>query len=209
MLITKLTSETALGKGWVRVELTSNTLMPGFALGSLERPGYREPFLGKNGWQVASYQFELELISLRVDGGFGFLMGPENVQHMHSGSNYQLTIFKDDGTTSQGSCALPWKGIPSYVPPKGTGGRGPAVAPEPKGKPELAAPYEGEVWPTGPGPITPELPDPLPIEPDPIAPELPDPISTQPESIIKVQCRHCGNKIFSNMVFCPICSKSL
>lgn len=209
MLITKLTSETALGKGWVRVELTSNALMPGMALGLLERPGYRERFLGENGWQVASYLFELELISLQVDGGFSFLLSPETVLHMHSGSNYQFTISKHDGTTQQGACAMSWKGIPPYVPPRGKSGPGPTVAPESKGKPEPAAPYEGEVWPTGPGPVAPELPDPLPIEPAPIAPELLDPISTQPESIIKVQCRHCDNEIFSNMVFCPICSKSL
>jgi hypothetical protein len=210
MLIYKLTSETLLGKGWVRVELTSNTLVPGVALGSLERPGYRERFLGEKGWQVASYLFELELTSLQVDGVLSFLMGPETVQHMHSGSNYQLTILKHDGATTQGSCALPWKGIPPYVPPKGKGGPWPTVAPEPMAKPKpKPLESEGVVWPTSPGTLAIEMPDSPPVVPDSIAPELPDSIPTPPENIVKIECRHCGNKIFSNMVFCPLCSQSL
>lgn len=217
MFLEKLVEEKALGRGWVRVLIKADTEITGPARCSVERLGVREPYLGRGGWQVASHFLDIEIAAGAGDKQFYFLLGPEVVQHMITGSNYQLT-FTDLNGVVVGVFPAPWRGVPSYSPPAGAAS--PAV---PMSDPVAPLPVQTEnapvsdsavIWGGASFPINEPSLSVIDLDPPDSTSDfsnVPEPVATapfsEPKPIFKVDCPYGDHKIMSNMVFCPICSK--
>jgi hypothetical protein len=219
MFLEKLVDERALGRGWVRVLIKADSVVVGHARCSIERLGLREPYLGRGGWQVASHFLDIEIAAGAVEKQFGFLLGPEVVRHMSTGSNYQLTLTDVSGVVL-GSFPAPWRGVPGYSPPAGSAS--PAVS---MSDPVAQAPAQEVVNPVSTGSViwggtavsTDQEPALSVMNFDPTTPSsvllsesesvsIPT-VSEPKQPIFKIDCPHGPHKIMSNMVFCPICSK--
>jgi hypothetical protein len=224
MFFKKLVDEKSLGRGWVRVVINADSAIAGFARCSIERVGLREPYLGRGGWQVASHFLDIEITVGEGENQFNFLLGPEVVRHMKANSNYQLTIT-DVRAVVLGVLQASWRGVPGYIPPVTTGSptgimieKLVSTTPQPL---DEGVKEDSLVWGLGSATAieveldststsTPAFPDEVI---DVAVPEALEPVEVKPllvpKPIFKVNCPHGNHKIMSNMVFCPICSKSV
>lgn len=232
MLLNKLFDERSRGRGWVRVLVESDIIINGASLCSIERFGVSRPILGANGWQVASHLLPIEIQEDSPGERFYFFLGPEVVQHMQTGINYQFTIFDLDSNLL-GAFPCPWKGVPGYSPPRT--GITVGVSPEPVNisptpvAPEINQPDESSsatlggnavLWGLGSTNVAGErsAEETFPVdqlnsivESQPIDTPVSssDKSTPPPIEIYKIACPHCRHSILSNMTFCPICSRPI
>jgi len=227
MLNIKLLDDRSRGRGWVRVLVQSDISINGASMCSIERLGLSKPVLGPSGWQVASHRLPIEVNQDATGEEFYFHLGPEVVQHMQAGINYQFTIFDlDNHLLAAFPC--PWKGVPGYSPPR-TGIRV-GVAPESMiittpsaiDLPDLARSSmpsgNDSLW----GLISTNHSEDITTDETAIGDQFTDSSISQPiyvsdsiendtttKEIYKVACPHCNHTILSNMTFCPICSRPI
>lgn len=222
MQFLKLMPERTLGPGHARVQVSEAGLI---AAGDyrcvVQRVGRRDSFLGANGWGDASRFFTIHIDEVSESGESSFLLKPDLVQHMEASSNYEFKVL-DAGDNVLGAFNVFWKGVPGYRKPKddvapiiGSGvdsqGGDPRGAPiEPSG-----GSNEGGDW--GKGPIIgggstggddiggeDELPE------DESERQEPESIVAPRPAKVLVNCPlDATHQIFSDMRFCPICSRSL
>lgn len=223
MQLQKLIAEKQQGPGWVRVVLTNCVLTPGYYRCQVEWLGHRDPYLSASGWKGSVNLINVELTSGPEQHEISFLFEPEVVQYMEASANYQLSIVNSAGTPID-ACAMRWKGVPSYRPPKpATSGLEAAVEPlfvkssvpvELESGPVLEQTFE-TFSPLG---HTDEIVFPMPVETPPLpTQESPPELILEPQvkaaEIFKIDCPYGTesplgpHKIFSNTVFCPICSR--
>lgn len=226
MRLTKLVEEKQLGSGWVKALLTDCSVNPGLQRCMIERPGHRDAYLSTSGWRGSVHFIDVELLPGAAENEKYFLFKPEVVQFMSASANYQLSIVDQNGT-ALAKCGLSWKGVRPYLPPQhGAGVIGTSSAPAIETTPPVVevAPVQAEPpvkSPTDPmegltgwgvGSQISEIDE--PVEPaEPLAPVIEPSVPTVPSEIFKVDCPFGASspfgphKIFSNTVFCPICSK--
>jgi hypothetical protein len=118
MRFLKLVAERALGPGHVRVQFTeAGQITEGELRCVVQRVGRRDSFLGENGWDDAAKFFMVNIESVSEAGESSFLLKPVVVQHMEASSNYELKIL-DANENVLGACNFFWKGVPGYRPSK-------------------------------------------------------------------------------------------
>ena len=226
MRLTKLVEEKQLGPGWVKALLTDCSVNPGQQRCMIERPGHRDAYLSTSGWRGSVHFIEVELLSGAAENEKYFLFKPDVVQFMSASANYQLSIVDQNGT-ALAKCGLSWKGVRPYLPPQhGAGVIGTSSAPPTETTPPVVevAPVQTEQpveSPTDPteGLTGWDLDAQIPettvcVEPvQTFAPVVEPSVPAVPAEIFKVDCPFGASspfgphKIFSNTVFCPICSK--
>ncbi len=226
MRLTKLVEEKQLGPGWVKALLTDCSVNPGQQRCMIERPGHRDAYLSTSGWRGSVHFIEVELLSGAAENEKFFLFKPEVVQFMSASANYQLSIVDQNGT-ALAKCGLSWKGVRPYLPPQhGAGVIGASSAPPTETAPPVVEvapvqteqPVESPTDPTegltGWG-LDAQIPETtVCVEPvQTFAPVVEPSVAAVPAEIFKVDCPFGASspfgphKIFSNTVFCPICSK--
>lgn len=230
MRFLKLIAERALGPGYVRVQFAEAGLMlAGEYRCVVQRVGRRDSFLGTNGWADASKFLMINIEELSEAGESSFLLKPTVVQYMEASSNYEFTIL-DAADSVLGTCNVFWKGVPGYRPPKdsppvgieivsapGTSGGAPVFEPEVKRQtdpgPEVGwgseATVDGESS-ASEGNVGVDDSQRYSDEKNPQnGGEGNQEVMPRPPKIL-VNCPlDATHQIFSDMMFCPICSKSL
>lgn len=230
MRFLKLIAERSLGPGYVRVQFAEAGLMTaGEYRCVVQRVGRRDSFLGTNGWADASKFFTINIEELSEADESSFLLKPTVVQYMEASSNYEFTVL-DAADSVLGTCNVFWKGVPGYRPPKdsppvgieivlapGTSGGAPVVEPEVERQtdpgPEVGWGSEAIVDGESSGSEGNMGVDDSQTYSDEKNPqnevEGNQEVMPRPPKIL-VNCPLDGtHQIFSDMMFCPICSKSL
>lgn len=226
MRFLRLVAERALGPGHVRVQFAEAGLITAGELRCVvQRVGRRDSFLGENGWDDASKFFMVNIESLSEAGESSFLLKPAVVQHMEASSNYEFKVL-DASENVLGACNFFWKGVPGYRPSKDAS------------QPFIGSDANPTVDKSKISPVDPDagLPvgigwgnDPI-IEDDPIGvdvlggegdPQKPGsggedeaeetgPVVVPRPSKVLVNCPlDATHQIFSDMKFCPLCSRAL
>ena len=106
-----------LGAGYVAVTFICESDSSVVTRCSVQRTGHREENLGAHGWQTPMHVFvpfnlELHDTVLRI------VLEPWAVQHMRNSYNYRVALYDDFGA-ELGYAIVHWKGVPSFR--KGSG----------------------------------------------------------------------------------------
>jgi hypothetical protein len=230
MRFLKLIAERALGSGYVRVQFAEAGVMTtGEYRCVVQRVGRRDSFLGANGWADASKFFMINIEEPSDSGESSFLLKPTVVQYMEASSNYEFTVL-DAADSVLGTCNVFWKGVPGYRPPKDSPPVGIEIvsAPNLSGGAPVAEPVVERQ--TDPGPEvgwgseaiadgeSSGLDGNLGIDDSQTQSDENNPqhegeglqdVTPRPPKILMNCPLDASHQIFSDMMFCPICSKTL
>lgn len=221
-----LEPNTTFGSGYVGIRFRYVGLNANACKCSIQRIGYQEPFLGLKGWQTPSHFFSM--FNVENDGSkLFFVLEPWAIQHMRNSSNYRFGIH-DAKDTELGFDIVHWHRVPSFREKSAVNARIIEPAPEAE-KLSPAVDRVGEE--PGCASWSYELAAKEISPQNEIAAEYAfahphdDTASTDKDSqhedmvpsvhlnrneqpVSALVCPHDpSHKIFSNMVFCPLCGK--
>lgn len=225
MRFLRLVAERALGPGHVRVQFAeAGLIIAGELRCVVQRVGRRDSFLGENGWDDAAKFFMVNIESVSEAGESSFLLKPAVVQHMEASSNYEFKVL-DASENVLGACNFFWKGVPGYRPSKDasqtiigsevdTGVDKSKGAPiEPDSDPQVGAGWGSDPIIEGASSGGDGIVDHAYPQTDPDTDNHQDEgdtdVAPRPPKILMNCPLDSTHQIFSDMKFCPICSKAL
>jgi hypothetical protein len=201
-----LQSNASLGNGYVTLRFRNAAGLEAANQCSIQRIGHQMSNLGAHQWQGSIYLFNLFGVDQTTDE-YCFVLEPWAVSHLTPSSNYKITLY-DSSSAEIGHTILHWRGVPNFRLPSGSR-EGPLTPSKSPVEPEAAI---SEINPTNlekTRPTTVELPPVTLAEPAPAATNTHaalEPSTLGPAR--PIPCPHDPtHKIYSNVVFCPICSK--
>lgn len=203
-----LQSNASLGNGYVTLRFRNAAELEAANQCSIQRIGHQMSNLGAHQWQGSLYLFNLFGVDQSGDE-YCFVLEPWAVSHLTPSSNYKITLH-DSSNAEIGHAIVHWRGVPNFRLP--TGSRdGPLTSPQPPVKDrdarsEISPPVDEQI----PSAVAEAATEP-PAEQETLAVDIPTALEPLPSGPARpIPCPHDPtHKIFSNVIFCPICSKPI
>lgn len=201
-----LQSNASLGNGYVTLRFKNAAGLEAANQCSIQRIGHQMSNLGAHQWQGSTYLFNLFGVDQSGDE-YCFVLEPWAVSHLTPSSNYKITLH-DSSNAEIGHAIVHWRGVPNFRLSSGSQ-NGPLNYYRPTVKDEDAS---SEISP----PVDEQIPSAMaeaatepPAKQETFGVDIPTALEPLPSGPARpIPCPHDPtHKIFSNVIFCPICSK--